>query len=199
MMSNCDLFFGKNDDITNNKYTTVTFIFFHSGVWLFVSLQVYDHRYKAVLDGVETDSMMEIDPGQRIEIFRMGNGSEEILEVHDFKNVSKRLNKAMQAILPLLKTCCNAVIVSSLRRRKDYDVHTLPFSKRRLTTFILCWNHIFFFSNIFSSFVTLNEIKVWQTFETSEKQNTGNYTQWCVHRDQKCIWKNTYTSYGNWI
>lgn len=64
-----------------------------SSVRLFVSLQVYDHQYKAVLDGVETDSMMEIDPGQRIEIFRMGNGSEEVLEVHDFKNVSKRLNK----------------------------------------------------------------------------------------------------------
>uniref|UniRef100_A0A673CGQ8 Tenomodulin n=1 Tax=Sphaeramia orbicularis TaxID=375764 RepID=A0A673CGQ8_9TELE len=48
--------------------------------------KVYDHQYKAVVDGVETDSMMEIDPGQRIEIFRMGNGSEEVLEVHDFKN-----------------------------------------------------------------------------------------------------------------
>lgn len=59
-----------------------------------MSLQVYDHQYKAVLDGVERDGMMEIDPGQRIEIFRMGNGSEEVLEVHDFKNVSKRLNKA---------------------------------------------------------------------------------------------------------
>lgn len=51
-------------------------------------LQVYDHQYKAVVDGVETDSVMEIDPGRRIEIFRMGNGSNEVLEVHDFKNVS---------------------------------------------------------------------------------------------------------------
>ncbi|KAM3613316.1 uncharacterized protein V6R79_024029 [Siganus canaliculatus] len=48
--------------------------------------KVYDHQYKAVLDGVETESMMEIDPGHRIEIFRMGNGSKEVLEVHDFKN-----------------------------------------------------------------------------------------------------------------
>ncbi|XP_051810739.1 tenomodulin [Acanthochromis polyacanthus] len=48
--------------------------------------KVYDHQYKAVVDGVETDSVMEIDPGHRIEIFRMGNGSEEVLEVHDFKN-----------------------------------------------------------------------------------------------------------------
>ncbi|CAG5989560.1 unnamed protein product [Menidia menidia] len=50
------------------------------------SLQVYDHRYKAVLDGVETDGLMEIDPEERIEIFRVGNGSQEVLEVHDFKN-----------------------------------------------------------------------------------------------------------------
>lgn len=50
---------------------------------------MYDHQYKAVVDGVETDSMLEIDPGRHIEIFIMGNGSEEVLEVHDFKNVSK--------------------------------------------------------------------------------------------------------------
>ncbi|XP_056147916.1 tenomodulin [Lampris incognitus] len=48
--------------------------------------KVYDHQYKAMLDGMEIDSVMEIDPSQRIEIFRMGNGSEEVLEVHDFKN-----------------------------------------------------------------------------------------------------------------
>ncbi|KAM4621488.1 tenomodulin [Polymixia lowei] len=48
--------------------------------------KVYDHQYKAVLDGMETDSIMEIDPAQRIEIFRMGNGTDEVLEVHDFKN-----------------------------------------------------------------------------------------------------------------
>nr|XP_043896784.1 tenomodulin [Solea senegalensis] len=48
--------------------------------------KVYDHQYKAVLDGIETESMLEIDPGQRIEIFKMGNGSEEVLEVHDFKH-----------------------------------------------------------------------------------------------------------------
>uniref|UniRef100_A0A673M900 Tenomodulin n=1 Tax=Sinocyclocheilus rhinocerous TaxID=307959 RepID=A0A673M900_9TELE len=48
--------------------------------------KVYDHQYKAVLDGLETESMMEIYPAQRIEIFRMGNGTNEVLEVHDFKN-----------------------------------------------------------------------------------------------------------------
>jgi hypothetical protein len=49
---------------------------------------VYNQHYQAVLDGMETDSIMEIDPTHRIEIFRMGNGSNEVLEVHDFKHVS---------------------------------------------------------------------------------------------------------------
>lgn len=53
-----------------------------------LSLQVYEHEYKAVLDGVETDSVMEIEPYQRTEIFKMGNGSQEVVEVHDFQNVS---------------------------------------------------------------------------------------------------------------
>ncbi|XP_076878036.1 tenomodulin [Brachyhypopomus gauderio] len=48
--------------------------------------KVYDHEYKAVLDGVETDSVMEINPAKRLEIFRVGNGSDEVLEVHDFHN-----------------------------------------------------------------------------------------------------------------
>ncbi|AWP11829.1 putative tenomodulin [Scophthalmus maximus] len=48
--------------------------------------KVYDHQYKALLDGIETESMLEIDPGQRVEIFRIGNGNEEVIEVHDFKN-----------------------------------------------------------------------------------------------------------------
>uniref|UniRef100_H3DE90 Tenomodulin n=1 Tax=Tetraodon nigroviridis TaxID=99883 RepID=H3DE90_TETNG len=51
-----------------------------------MSLQVYDHPYKAFVDGVETDSLMEIDPNRRIMTFRTGNGSKEIVEVHDFKN-----------------------------------------------------------------------------------------------------------------
>ncbi|KAF0039880.1 hypothetical protein F2P81_008115 [Scophthalmus maximus] len=51
--------------------------------------KVYDHQYKALLDGIETESMLEIDPGQRVEIFRIGNGNEEVIEVHDFKNVDE--------------------------------------------------------------------------------------------------------------
>lgn len=74
--------------MANNKLRNVACCISNSGKRLFVSLQVYDHPYKAVLDGEETEGMLEIDPGQRIEIFRMGNGSEEVLEVHDFKNVS---------------------------------------------------------------------------------------------------------------
>ncbi|KAI1884959.1 hypothetical protein AGOR_G00215260 [Albula goreensis] len=48
--------------------------------------KVYSHQYKVVLDGVETDSVMEINPAQHMEVFRMGNSSDEVLEVHDFKN-----------------------------------------------------------------------------------------------------------------
>lgn len=55
---------------------------------IFMCLKVYDHEYRAVLDGVETESVMEIDPAHRIEIFKMGIGSDEVLEVHDFENVS---------------------------------------------------------------------------------------------------------------
>lgn len=48
---------------------------------------MYDHQYKAVLDGKETESMMEIHPTQLLETFKMGNATDEVLEVHDFKNV----------------------------------------------------------------------------------------------------------------
>ncbi|XP_059378326.1 tenomodulin-like isoform X2 [Carassius carassius] len=60
--------------------------------------KVYDHQYKAVLDGLETESMMEIYPAQRIEIFRMGNGTNEVLELHDFKNVSETGELDMQMV-----------------------------------------------------------------------------------------------------
>ncbi|XP_051514957.1 tenomodulin-like isoform X2 [Myxocyprinus asiaticus] len=55
-------------------------------IWSPSPLKVYNHHYKAVLDGMETESMMKILPDQRIEIFRMGNSTDEVLEVHDFKN-----------------------------------------------------------------------------------------------------------------
>lgn len=49
---------------------------------------MYKHQYKVLLDGVEMDSVMEIDPIRLMEMFKVGNGSDEVLEVHDFKNVS---------------------------------------------------------------------------------------------------------------
>ncbi|XP_051505745.1 tenomodulin-like [Myxocyprinus asiaticus] len=55
-------------------------------VWSPSPGKVYDHQYKAVLDGMETESMLEILPAQLTEIFRMGNSTDEVLEVHDFKN-----------------------------------------------------------------------------------------------------------------
>nr|XP_023650622.1 tenomodulin [Paramormyrops kingsleyae] len=48
--------------------------------------KVYKHQYKVLLDGVEMDSVMEIDPNRLMEMFKVGNGSDEVLEVHDFKN-----------------------------------------------------------------------------------------------------------------
>lgn len=61
---------------------------------------MYDHRYKAVVDGVETDSVMEIDPSHRVVTFQMGNGSKEVLEVHDFKNASKRRAVSLSVFIP---------------------------------------------------------------------------------------------------
>jgi hypothetical protein len=39
-------------------------------------------------NGEKKKIYMEIDPITRTEIFRSGNGTDETLEVHDFKNVS---------------------------------------------------------------------------------------------------------------
>lgn len=56
---------------------------------------MYDHGFKAVVDGEEMKSVVEIKPDDLTEILRMGNGTKEVVEVHDFKNVSKRLNKSI--------------------------------------------------------------------------------------------------------
>ncbi|XP_053486431.1 tenomodulin isoform X2 [Ictalurus furcatus] len=55
-------------------------------IWSTSPGKMYTYEYKAVLDGVETDSMMEINPAKQLEILRVGNGSEEVLEIHDFRN-----------------------------------------------------------------------------------------------------------------
>ncbi|XP_066505944.1 tenomodulin [Hoplias malabaricus] len=55
-------------------------------IWSSNPGKVYDHKYKALLDGVETESLMEINPAEQVEIFQVGNGTDEVLEVHDFQN-----------------------------------------------------------------------------------------------------------------
>ncbi|XP_067404496.1 tenomodulin [Emydura macquarii macquarii] len=48
--------------------------------------KIYDMRYTFFSHGEKKKILMEIDPLTRTETFRSGNGSEEILEIHDFKN-----------------------------------------------------------------------------------------------------------------
>lgn len=50
--------------------------------------QVYDMEHTFFSNGEKKKIVMEIDPLARTETFSSGNGSEEILEIHDFKNVS---------------------------------------------------------------------------------------------------------------
>lgn len=50
--------------------------------------QVYDMEHTFFSNGEKKKIAMEIDPLARTETFSSGNGSEEILEIHDFKNVS---------------------------------------------------------------------------------------------------------------
>lgn len=54
----------------------------------FCPSQVYDMEHTFFSHGEKKKIVMEIDPLARTETFRSGNGSEEILEIHDFKNVS---------------------------------------------------------------------------------------------------------------
>lgn len=51
-------------------------------------LQTYDMEHTFYSNGEKKKIYMEIDPLTRTEIFRSGNGTDETLEVHDFKNVS---------------------------------------------------------------------------------------------------------------
>lgn len=56
----------------------------------FCAFQVYDMEHTFFSHGEKKKIVMEIDPLTRTETFRSGNGSEEILEIHDFKNVSEQ-------------------------------------------------------------------------------------------------------------
>ncbi|XP_062856615.1 tenomodulin isoform X1 [Trichomycterus rosablanca] len=55
-------------------------------IWNPSPAKMYSHEFKAVLDGVETDSLMEINPAKRMEMIRVGNSTDEVVEVHDFQN-----------------------------------------------------------------------------------------------------------------
>uniref|UniRef100_A0A674JLG7 Tenomodulin n=1 Tax=Terrapene triunguis TaxID=2587831 RepID=A0A674JLG7_9SAUR len=48
--------------------------------------QIYDMEHTFFSHGEKKKILMEIDPLTRTETFRSGNGREEILEIHDFKN-----------------------------------------------------------------------------------------------------------------
>lgn len=93
-----------------------------------LSLQVYDHRYKAFVDGVETDSVMEIDPHRRTVTFRTGNGSKEIVEVHDFKNASTNKGQGEDFFLRIFFSC--------LQQNDSGNVHILTFSCSWLTVIL---------------------------------------------------------------
>ncbi|MEE6496389.1 hypothetical protein FKM82_002340 [Ascaphus truei] len=48
--------------------------------------QIYDVEYKFFGNGEKTTVLMEIDPVNRIETFRTENGTDEVVEIHDFKH-----------------------------------------------------------------------------------------------------------------
>ncbi|KAM8954095.1 tenomodulin [Pelodytes ibericus] len=48
--------------------------------------QVYDVEYKFLTDGEKTTVLMEIDPRKKIETFLTKNGTDDAVEIHDFKH-----------------------------------------------------------------------------------------------------------------
>ncbi|MEE6496392.1 hypothetical protein FKM82_002340 [Ascaphus truei] len=48
--------------------------------------KIYDVEYKFFGNGEKTTVLMEIDPVNRIETFRTENGTDEVVEIHDFKH-----------------------------------------------------------------------------------------------------------------
>ncbi|XP_062440693.1 tenomodulin [Rhea pennata] len=55
-------------------------------VWNATPKKIYGLEHTFLSGGEKQKVVMEIDPLARTETFRTGNGSEEILEIHDFKN-----------------------------------------------------------------------------------------------------------------
>ncbi|XP_019392007.1 PREDICTED: tenomodulin isoform X1 [Crocodylus porosus] len=54
--------------------------------WNSAPKKIYDMEHTFFSNGEKKTILMEIEPLTRTESFRTGNGSEEILEIHDFKN-----------------------------------------------------------------------------------------------------------------
>ncbi|KAM4697098.1 tenomodulin [Rhinophrynus dorsalis] len=61
-------------------------LFAVKNLWHHVPTKVYDVEYKFFSNGEKTTVSMEIDPDNKIETFRTENGTEEAIEIHDFKH-----------------------------------------------------------------------------------------------------------------
>ncbi|KAM5288321.1 leukocyte cell-derived chemotaxin 1 isoform 6-T6 [Ctenodactylus gundi] len=54
--------------------------------WKGSDSHIYNVHYTMSINGKLQDGSMEIDAGNNLETFKMGNGGEEAIEVHDFQN-----------------------------------------------------------------------------------------------------------------
>ncbi|XP_029463293.1 tenomodulin isoform X2 [Rhinatrema bivittatum] len=54
--------------------------------WSWPPEKIYDAEYKFFTNGEKMTVLMEIYPMSRTETFRMENGTDKVLEIHDFKN-----------------------------------------------------------------------------------------------------------------
>ncbi|XP_044124559.1 tenomodulin [Bufo gargarizans] len=64
----------------------LTLLVFVKDFWKQKPEKVYDVEYKFLSDGEKTTVLMEIDPRNKIETFRMENGTDNAVEIHDFKH-----------------------------------------------------------------------------------------------------------------
>ncbi|XP_051790445.1 tenomodulin [Erpetoichthys calabaricus] len=72
--------------VTLVSLTLVLIIFSIKHFWIPSAAKVYDLHYKVLIDGEERNGIMEIDSRHKMEIFQTGNGTEEVIEIHDYKN-----------------------------------------------------------------------------------------------------------------
>ncbi|XP_063794437.1 tenomodulin [Pseudophryne corroboree] len=63
-----------------------TLLFFAKDFWKQIPEKVYDVEYKFFNNGEKTTVLMEIDPRNKIETFRTENGTDNAVEIHDFKH-----------------------------------------------------------------------------------------------------------------